>query len=147
MNCEYCGNPLPDDEEFCPACGASFRKSDKVAEPEPAAAEIEYSDKKLSVFLKKNIVFGMGCFYVGRPRLGALTMFLDVLALLFAVIYMIYALLPSYGDYNHICYDLFAGHGRGHYFRLGLNVFVIVYLSMQIAALFVKTDGDGKVLK
>ena len=133
MNCEYCGNPLPDDEEFCPACGASFRKSDKVAEPEPTAAEIEYSDKKLSVFLKKNIVFGMGCFYVGRPRLGALTMFLDVLALLFAIVFIIHYTIYE-REFLWGCF-------------VGLNVFVIVYLSMQIAALFVKTDGDGKVLK
>ena len=128
MKCKYCGNPLPAECKFCPACGASVGKCDEAAADGRTAGKIEYSDKKLSVFLMKNLAFGWGYFYIGRSNLGALTVLIDILALLVPVIY------------------LFARHECGFYFRFGLSVFVIVYLSMWIAALFVKTDGEGKRL-
>ena len=150
MKCQYCGNPIPGKVEVCPSCGAPVRKFDNVVESRWTAEGIEYSDKKFYVFLMKNLVFGKGYFYIGRSNLGALTVLIDILALLFAVICTIYA-AGKWTDYlrhgNYTWFELLTDNGGGFSFRLGIIVFFIVYLAQRIAAFFVKTDGEGKRLR
>lgn len=147
VKCQYCGNPIPGKVEVCPSCGAPVRKFDNVVESEPTEGKIEYSDKKLSVFLMKNLVFGKGYFYIGRSNLGALTVLIDIMALLFAVICTIYA-AGKWTDYlrhgSYTWFELLTDNGGGFSFRLGIIVFFIVYLAQRIVRFSSKRTAKAK---
>lgn len=159
MKCRYCGNPLPAECKFCPACGASVGKSDGAAADGRATGKIEYSDKKLSVFLMKNLVFGRGYFYIGRLRLGALVVLLGVMFCFFATqIALTNGMSKGSKRYQYYDYDYHRYYwrdGRETYVKYhvgegivaGVAVFLPVYLLQLFGALLVKTDGDGKKLR
>ena len=146
MKCKYCGNPLPAECKFCPACGASVGKSDGAAADGRATGKIEYSDKKLSAFLMKNLVFGRGYFYIGRLRLGALVVLLGVMFLFFATQIALTCGM-SRGYYDWWSDDWYVKYHVGEGIVAGVAVFLPVYLLQLFGALLVKTDGEGKRLR
>ena len=131
MKCQYCENAIPDGAKFCPACGAPIK--DQTGTDTPVG---ELSDRSLNTFLLLSFLplpLGQGFFYIRNPRLGVGMLLVSAVA---------HGMCGAY-------YLMFMNrHETWNATMIALCFAFALCWSLQVfCALFIKKDGDGKLLK